>query len=1804
MGNLLRYLIFLFFTSVILVNSLSISGQEKSGNIVLYEGFENGIPSGWVQEFIESPDGFNANWNTRKGAGWISGSIYGDPDTAAVGQRNLVFQWEGIGHITNLITSPVDLEFIVFPELSFYHAQNIWGPDGPDQLWIHYREGEEGEWKPLTSKPFTAPVPHWTHRVYQLPSGSDKFYLRLQGTSLYGMGVCIDELTITETGIIPRELSWIQTSQALTGFVSTGSKNNPILRSQVRVTGNTGDLKLQTFSIKSSNTSDADIAPSGIKLYFTDDEVFHASNLVGTATAFVNGEAVFTNLNLDLPTGYSYLWLTFDVDDDATQGNFLDAYIPANGIVVSGGPGYTLPETNQDPPGRREIFKTIFRDDYETDKGWELTGEWEIDIPQGLGGSYGFPGPSNPFIGNRILGTDLTGQGDFHGDYEPGLDSLAYQAISPEFDCFYYTNVVLSFNEWLNIEFSDRIFIHTSIDGGSTWNRVWQNTNFFSATDWGNRSLPIPGVNRKEKVKIRFSLGPTDNNYNYSGWNIDNLVVTGTYVTRDVGVAEWIGPDGGCGMTNNEKITVRIENYGAGPITGPIPVKFSLNNGQTWHTDVVNQNIPVGGSVIHTFSPGADFSAPGRYNNIIVKTELEGDQDTSNDALIHKLFSVPTYTPPYTQNFVNNDGLWTGYGQNSSWMRGIPQGTHINGAYSGLHAWITNAAGPYNSNEASWLESPCFDLSALENPVLEFYLNHHTAPGMDGVSVQYTLDQGENWSQISLLDNNFAWNWYGAGTVAKLDEEFGQPQGWHGSSGGWKRVRAVMDDQIALKTQVKFRLIFASDDYPPGANPWEGVAFDAVSIYQAPHDVGVADLMNPFSTCELSTQESVTIMIENHGFNTIEAGTVIPVGVDVNELSPVYENKVLETDLAPGATTTFTFETKFDLSEEKDHVIIAYTMLPGDTDFYFPGVYNDTLYTQITVFGYPEFSLGEDIYTLLPDTVVIDAGAGYQAYLWDDGSNQQTFEVTSIFTSQYSVTVTDFNNCSSSADIMVIAYDLEIVAITEPVSDCELSDSEFVKVEIKNSGPDIFAPGTEISLELYLETSLYDEHLMVLSDPLLPGASVYHSFSRAVDFSGVGEYRFIVLHNFKDADPLNNVLNQSVFVHGYPVPLIPDTLYSASPVGIQLDAGSEFIEFLWQDGFTGQIYEITSEYNSLYEVNIVDQFGCPGYGSTLLIGHDVELIAVKGPVESCELSVEEPVGIVFRNNGPSAFPAGHNISFVVELNGVKIFEEDAVLTNSLNVGEEMEYVFVQTADMKQAGTYEIRIYQKHRDAIPDNDTTGLTVVIHGYPDLVMPPYVVTDHPETVLLDAGSGFASYLWQDNSTGQTYQVSMWDEYWVEVTNDFGCITRKYTRVVPELFDLAVVEIVSPVNFCMNSDGQPVEILVQNSGFSEIPAGTSFGLSFLVNNAQVLQQQFTLASPMEMSESRSFTFPGTWTSSQSGSFMLTAKVDFLLDEIPDNNTHSGQITVYASPVPDFGGDVYTLSPDTVVLEPKLLYTSYLWQDGSTSPYFNVQSPNTTSYQLTVTDHNGCAGSSSVRVITYDLQMQQIISPKHFCEFTNQEKIHVKIQNVGLDDIPAGEKISVGFRRETQPIVLQEFILAANWSANTSREFLFTNTVDLTQTSRHNIMAYVATAMPTHLLIPSGSQIELKPKPVMELGGDIYTTRLDTVVLDAGYGFASYLWHDGITTQQYPVTTYGWKWVTVHDEWGCMTGDTIFVGQFVNTENIIASSAVVNIYPNPAKDILNIDLGGCPMIWFTLRYTMPGGCWFITKITMSGVIR
>ena len=70
----------------------------------------------------------------------------------------------------------------------------------------------------------------------------------------------------------------------------------------------------------------------------------------------------------------------------------------------------------------------------------------------------------------------------------------------------------------------------------------------------------------------------------------------------------------------------------------------------------------------------------------------------------------------------------------------------------------------------------------------------------------------------------------------------------------------------------------------------------------------------------------------------------------------------------------------------------------------------------------PIVSLGSDTTVCNPNTILLDAGGGSFNYLWQDGSNNQTFLASNTTTDsvEYSVVKTDFVGCSTTDSILIV----------------------------------------------------------------------------------------------------------------------------------------------------------------------------------------------------------------------------------------------------------------------------------------------------------------------------------------------------------------------------------------------------------------------------------------------------------------------------------------------------------------------------------------------------------------------------------------------------------------------------------------------------------------------------------------------------------------------------------------------------------------------------------------------------------------
>lgn len=167
-----------------------------------------------------------------------------------------------------------------------------------------------------------------------------------------------------------------------------------------------------------------------------------------------------------------------------------------------------------------EIPGLYWKDDFEAETTiWALGGEWEVGEPRGAGGSSGDPDPAEAYNERRVLGHDLSGQGAFEGDYEPGTNQ---QAQSPTLDASTWSNTKLLLYKHLQVGASDDASIWLWTGPGYPLYR--SNGTTVRDREYEVMSFDVSGlVDGSPTVYLQFRQ-QADASGNYSGWNVDDVI--------------------------------------------------------------------------------------------------------------------------------------------------------------------------------------------------------------------------------------------------------------------------------------------------------------------------------------------------------------------------------------------------------------------------------------------------------------------------------------------------------------------------------------------------------------------------------------------------------------------------------------------------------------------------------------------------------------------------------------------------------------------------------------------------------------------------------------------------------------------------------------------------------------------------------------------------------------------------------------------------------------------------------------------------------------------------------------------------------------------------------------------------------------------------------------------------------------------------------------------------------------------------------------------------------------------------------
>lgn len=204
-----------------------------------------------------------------------------------------------------------------------------------------------------------------------------------------------------------------------------------------------------------------------------------------------------------------------------------------------------------------------------------------------------------------------------------------------------------------------------------------------------------------------------------------------------------------------------------------------------------------------------------------------------SDTVIKEITLHPTVIPGiagYDESFNTSQGLWSVQSDNqlSSWVWDVPDFTdHV--PEPGDKAWFTQLpSSVVGYMEHSWIQSPCFDLSNMERPLIQVDIMRSFTPDNNGAVLQYMDVIEDGWKTIGETTPGI--DWYNADSITNLPG---------GSSVGWalegvfnpdtEWIKASHDlDPLGGKSNVKFRMAISTEGAQGSGN--QGFAFDNIYI--------------------------------------------------------------------------------------------------------------------------------------------------------------------------------------------------------------------------------------------------------------------------------------------------------------------------------------------------------------------------------------------------------------------------------------------------------------------------------------------------------------------------------------------------------------------------------------------------------------------------------------------------------------------------------------------------------------------------------------------------------------------------------------------------------------------------------------------------------------------------------------------------------------------------------------------------------------------------------------------------------------
>lgn len=738
----------------------------------------------------------------------------------------------------------------------------------------------------------------------------------------------------------------------------------------------------------------------------------------------------------------------------------------------------------------------------------------------------------------------------------------------------------------------------------------------------------------------------------------------------------------------------------------------------------------------------------------------------------------------------------------------------------------------------------------------------------------------------------------------------------------------------------------------------------------------------------------------------------------------------------------------------------------------------------------------------------------YSSYLWNTGATTQA--ITPGTSGTYTVTVTDANGCTGTDNINLVVNPLPTPSITGTLSFCQGANSTL------NAGA---------GYTLYAWST---------------GAS-----TQTINITTGGIYTITVTNGFS----CTASTSVNITVNPLPSPVIAGTAAFCAGSNTTLNAGAGYSSYIWSNGAVTQSINVSTA--STFTVTVSNAFGCTGTATKVTTVNPLPLPNITGNTSICAgTSTSFNAGsfsTYLWNTGATSQTitpgtAGIYTVTVTDVNGCTGTDNINLTVNPLptpSITGTNSFCQGANSNLNAGGGYINYLWSTGATSQVINVTTGgnySVVVTNGFNCTAGTSINVTVNPLPVpvitgnasfcagtntTLNAGN-FSSFLWSTGATTQTINVATAGTFTVTVTNSFGCVgdTMRSTTINP----LPVPSITGTTTICAGANtafnAGVYSSYIWNTGATSQTINTGTAGTYTVtvtdaNGCTGTDNISLIVNPVPapsisgnlvfcQGDNSTLNAGGGYTnylwsnSATSQTINVTAGGNYsVIVTNGFNCTASTNVNVVVNPlpVPVISGGTGICFGSSTILNAGNGYANYAWSTGASTQTITVNTAG--NYTVTVTNNNGCVSSTQTTMVINALPTPAITGNSVVCQGVNTTF------NAG-----AGYSSYI-------------------WSTGSTLQNLVTGTAGI----------YTVTVTDVNGCTGSDNiSLTVNPLPTPSIAGTTSFCSGSNSTLNAGGGYAGYLWSNGQTGQTINVTTAGNYSVIVTDVNTCTASASVTI--------------------------------------------------------------